>query len=81
MPVTTALWRWTLLLSPSPEESPHEVEDLGRIAVDVARVDGLVVFVDEDDHLFAVVGVEVAGEIEQRPVEERALGAPSRICW
>lgn len=39
-------------------------------------VDGLVVLVDEDDDLLAVVGVEERGEVEERAGVELPAGAP-----
>ena len=61
-------------LEPRAQEGSKKLQDLRRISMKVARVDGLVVLVDEDDHLLAVVGVEVAGQIEERPVEQRLFG-------
>ena len=61
-------------LEASAEEGPQELQDARGVAVEVAGVDRLVVLVDEDDDLLAVVGVEVGGEIEERAIVEGLVG-------
>lgn len=48
-------------LESAPEECPQELEDPGRVAVEVPGVDRLVILVDEDDDLLPVVGMKIVG--------------------
>ena len=52
------------------QEVAHEVDDRLSKAVEIARVDGLVVLVDEDDHLLPVMGVEMGAHVEEGALVE-----------
>ncbi len=56
---------------PGAQEGPQKFQDPRAVAVDVPGVDGLVVLVEENDDLLAVVGVEIAREVEQGAIVER----------
>jgi hypothetical protein len=73
MPVMTALKRWGVALQPRREEGAEEVEDAGRVAVGVGRVDGRVVLVEEEHDLFPVGAVEVLGQVPERIAEDREV--------
>jgi hypothetical protein len=64
-----------IALQRRPEERAHEVEDLLRIPVEVAGVDRLVVFIDEDHDPLAVVRAQAGREIEQGALVEHGRGA------
>jgi hypothetical protein len=63
-----------IALEAHAEERPQDLEDLRHVAAEVASVDRLVILVDENDDLLAMVPVEVAGQVEERSIIDRLLG-------